>query len=291
MNTVFFAVAALMATLVTLWLCRTLWRGPAQEEKVEQHIVNTAVLRDQLDELEQDHANGILSHSDLADAQAELQRRVLQESVPEHRSPVRRYHSKRPAIALAVLLPLSASLTYLSLGSPEAITAPSGQNPAHITPADVQTMVNSLEARLAQNSEDPEGWLMLARSHRYFGKHEDAARAFAKAESIVRADPLALTEYAESLAMSSETGLQGEPTRLLEFALAINPREPFALMLAGAAALERRDSSAAIDYWSQLLAQLPPDSNAAKAVKESIEHARLEQSSSLSPPATSNVGQ
>jgi len=152
-------------------------------------------------------------------------------------------------------------------------------------------MVNSLEARLAQNSEDPEGWLMLARSHRYFGKHEDAARAFAKAESIVRADPLALTEYAESLAMSSETGLQGEPTRLLEFALAINPQEPFALLLAGAAALERRDNSAAIDYWSQLLAQLPPDSSAAKAVKESIERARIEQSSSCSPPATSNVGQ
>lgn len=291
MNVVFLVAVSLLAAFVTLWLCRTLWRGPVHEDKVEQHIVNTAVLRDQLSELEQDHANGILSHSDLDKAQAELQRRVLQEAVPEHRSLVRRRQSKRPAIALAILLPLAASLTYLSLGSPEAITAPAGQNTARITPADVQTMVNSLAARLAHNPDDPEGWLMLARSHRYFGNHEDAALAFAEAETIVRGDPLALTEYAESLARSGQTGLQGEPTRLLEFALAINPQEPFALMLAGAAALERRDNSAAIDYWSQLLAQLPPDSNAAKAVKESIERARLEQASSFSPPATSNVGQ
>src|SRR5690606_639548 len=133
---------------------------------------------------------------------------------------------------------------------------------------------------------DLEGWLMLARSHRYFGNHEDAALAFAKAKSIVRDDPLALTEYAESLARSSQTGLQGEPTRLLERALAINPQEPFALTLAGAAALERGENSIAIDYWSQLLTQLPADSNAARTIKESIERAGLEQSSSLSPPAT-----
>ncbi|MGE4337153.1 MAG: c-type cytochrome biogenesis protein CcmI [Pigmentiphaga sp.] len=291
MNVVFLAAAALMAIFVTVWLCRTLWRGPAHEETVEQHAVNTAVLRDQLSELKQDHANGILSPSDLADAQAELQRRVLEEAVPEQGRLVQRHQSKRSAIALAILLPLAASLTYLSLGSPEALTASAEQASARITPADVQTMVNSLEARLAQSPDDPEGWLMLARSHRYFGNHENAALAFAEAASIVRTNPLALAEYADSLAKSSETGFQGEPTRLLELALALNPRELFALTVAGAAALERRDSTAAIDYWNQLLAQLPADSNAAKAVKESIEHARLEQSSSLSPPATSNVGQ
>ncbi len=291
MNVVFSAAVALLAVFVTVWLCRALWRGPVHEDKVEQHIVNTAVLRDQLSELEQDHANGILSHSDLADAQAELQRRVLQEAVPEHGNRVRQYQSKRPAIVLAVLLPLAASLTYLSLGSPEAITAPAGQNSARVTPADVQTMVNSLAARLAHNPDDLEGWLMLARSHRYFGNHEDAALAFAKAKSIVRDDPLALTEYAESLARSSQTGLQGEPTRLLERALAINPQEPFALTLAGAAALERGENSIAIDYWSQLLTQLPADSNAARTIKESIERAGLEQSSSLSPPATGGMDQ
>ncbi|HCP76425.1 MAG TPA: c-type cytochrome biogenesis protein CcmI, partial [Pusillimonas sp.] len=68
---------------------------------------------------------------------------------------------------------------------------------------------------------------------------EDAATAFAKAATVIQTDPLALSEYAETLARSNQAGFKGEPTQLLERALSLNPREPFALTLAGAAALER----------------------------------------------------
>ncbi len=264
MNLIFILIAALLAASVTWWLVSVLWRSPKLDSSIEHHAVNATVLRDQLAELEQDRANGILSLLDHAAAQQELQRRVLDEATPAQDTGQRRQSSKSAAIALAIVLPVAATLTYLAIGNPAAITPPSAQSAPAMTQADVQGMVDSLAAR-------------LARSYRYFEKYEDAAAAFAKAATVIQTDPLALSEYAETLARSSPGGFKGEPTQLLERALSLNPREPFALTLAGAAALERQDYPAAIDYWQQLLGLLPADSDAAQAVANTIDRAHRAQ--------------
>ncbi|TKR56385.1 c-type cytochrome biogenesis protein CcmI [Allopusillimonas ginsengisoli] len=281
MNFIFILIAALLAASVTLWLGLALWRGPKLDSSLEHHAVNARVLRDQLAELEQDRANGILSLPDHAAAQQELQRRALDEATPAQSTGLRRQSSKQAAIALAIVLPVAATLTYLALGNLAAITPPPVQSAPAMTQADVQAMVDSLAARLARNPDDAPGWLMLARSYRYFERYEDAATAFAKAATVIQTDPLALSEYAETLARSNQTGFKGEPTQLLERALSLNPREPFALTLAGAAALERQDYPAAIDYWQQLFELLPPDSDAAQAVENTIKRARREQAEAV----------
>lgn len=285
MNAPFITIAAILLAWITLWLGRVLWRGVRHDSEIEHHVVNTAVLRDQLLELEQDHANGILTSDDLADAQQELQKRVLHESIPGPTGRLGRAAGKRSAIVLTFTLPVAAVLTYLAIGNPFAITPPPVQSVPMLTQADVQTMVDSLTARLASNPDDPAGWLMLARSHRYFNNYEDAAMAFSKADGVIETDPLALAEYAETLARIKPEGFRGEPTHLLERALSIDPQEPFALTLAGAAALERQDYQTAINYWQQLLSMLPPDSDAAQIVGSSIERARREQAE------TSNGGE
>ncbi|MCC2597743.1 c-type cytochrome biogenesis protein CcmI [Pusillimonas sp. MFBS29] len=281
MNFIFILIAALLAASVTLWLGLALWRGPKLDSSLEHHAVNARVLRDQLAELEQDRANGILSLHDHAAAQQDLQRRVLDEAIPTKDTGLWRQSSKPAAITLAIVLPVAATLSYLALGNPAAITPPPAQSIPAMTQADVQAMVDSLAARLARNPDDPTGWLMLGRSYRYFEKYEDAAAAFSKAATVIQSDPLALSEYAETLARSNQAGFKGEPTQLLERALSLNPREPFALTLAGAAALERQDYPAAIDYWQQLFELLPPDSDAAQAVENTIKRARREQAEAV----------
>ena len=69
--------------------------------------------------------------------------------------------------------------------------------------------------------------------------------AFSKADGVIETDPLALAEYAETLARIKPEGFRGEPTHLLERALSIDPQEPFALTLAGAAALAGTNPSSA----------------------------------------------
>lgn len=277
MNLIFVGIAALLTGGVSLWLGRTLWHGRKLDSEIEHHAVNATVLRDQLAELERDLANQTLSASDFYAAKQEIQQRVLHEAVPST-VPVRRGHGdKRAAVALIAILPLATVLLYSSLGNPAATLPLPPQSAPAMTEADVENMVESLVARLAENPDDPAGWLMLARSYRYFERYKDAAAAFHKASPIVQADPLALTQYAETLALSSGKGFTSEATRLLAHALALDPRQPFALTLAGTAAFERGDHQAAIDYWQQLLDQLPAGSEAAQAVANGIERARQEE--------------
>lgn len=276
MSLIFLSSATLLLACVVQWLGRVLWRGPTSDSDVEHHAVNATVLRDQLAELEQDFANGILSSRDFADAKQELQRRALHEAEPNTNLSQQSLGGKRAAVALIIVLPLATALTYYSLGNPAATLPTPVQSAPAMTQADVQAMVNGLEARLASNPDDPAGWLMLARSYRYFGKYENAATAFDKASPIVQADPLALSEYAETLARISGTGFSGEATRLLERALALDPREPFTLMVAGTAAFERGDYQSTTTYWQQLLDQLPAGTEAAQAVANGIERAQRE---------------
>lgn len=277
MNLIFIVLAALLVSVVVLRLGLVLWRGPRTDGHLEHHVVNASVLRDQLAELDRDRRNGTLSEQDHEETVQDLQRRALEEAKPPTTIVSRRPSGKYAALGLAIVLPLASTLIYLRLGNPAAISPVPVQSIQNVTQADVQAMVDSLAARLALNPDDPAGWLMLARSYRYFDRYEDAANAFAKAGGAIESDPLALTEYAEALARSSPNGFAGEPTALLGRALALKPKEPFALTLAGAAALERRDYDQAISYWQQLHELLPSDSNAARAVNDSIERARVQR--------------
>lgn len=272
MNLLFIALAAALAAAVVLLLAPVLWRG-AKTGNVASDVVNAAVLRDQLTELERDRANGILSDADHDQAKQELQRRVLEETSAASSAATSGIRSKRAAIALAILLPLAASAVYLALGNPAALSPQAARAP-QFTQADVEAMVASLADKLKRNPDDPNGWAMLGRSYSVLGRYDDAAQAFERAGAAVDTDPQLLFAYAEALAMTRNGALDGEPTRLLERALKLAPQYPAALALAGSAAFERGDYAAAIDYWQRLHAQLPPDTDAAKAVADSIQRAR-----------------
>ncbi|HCN72598.1 MAG TPA: c-type cytochrome biogenesis protein CcmI [Pusillimonas sp.] len=277
MSHTFILFAALLVTGVVLPLGLVLWRSPRNDSNLEHQAVNATVLCDQLRELEHDRVSGTLSARDHAEARQDIQRRVLDEVEPARTGTMARQGGKYSAVVLSIALPLASALTYLALGNPATIAPEPIQSPARVTQADVQSMVESLATRLERNPDDPAGWLMLARSYRYFERYEEAAQAFGKATTVIEADPLALAEYAETLARSSSEGFEGKPEQLIERALSLDPNQPFALTLAGAAALERRDYQEAIQSWQKLLALLPDGSDASRAVAGSIERARREQ--------------
>jgi len=276
MTLIFAGVLSLLTLGITFWLGRSLWRGHQSDTELGHHAVNAAVLRDQLTELERDLANKTLSRDDFHVAKQELQQRALDEAVPGSVPVQRNARHTRTAVTtiFIVTLPLAAVLLYLFLGSPAAILPTPAQNVPAMTQDDIQNMVASLEERLAGDPDDHTSWLMLARSYRYFERHDDAADAFTKAMPIIQSDPLALTEYAETLAQISDTGFTSEAIGLLERALSLDPDDPFALTLAGVAAFQHGAYPIAIDYWQRLLEQLPPDSDVAEFVHGNIDQAR-----------------
>ena len=270
--TAFLIAAALLVVAVIALLLPPLLRTPRFSGSADQSEENLAIFRDQLAELERERREGSLAEADFAQAKSELQRRLLEE-VPAQAAPATTDGgSRQTALALLVLIPLAAAAGYALLGEPRALDPL--QRQARIAPEQIEAMLNSLVDKLQKNPDDHQGWVMLARSYKVLERFPEAAKAYERAAPLVDQDPALLADYADVLAQTQGGSLQGRPSELIERALRINPREPQALLLAGAAATGRQQFAAAADYWSRLLELVEPGSEEAGALTTAIGKAR-----------------
>ena len=269
-----FAVFAFLLILTTLALLFPgLWFGQRRRAvDADRKRTNLAIYRDQLAELEREHAEGSLATDDFEQARTELQRRMLEEVSPQDEAIVSTTQRSRPtAMVLVFALPLLAVAGYALLGNPLALNPEKAVAQPQMTAEDINAMVEKLAARMQENPDDTNGWLMLARSYKMLGRYDEAVAAFGKAEKAVAEDPEQLASYAETLAMASGKGLSGKALELVNQALKLNPQHAHALFLAGMAAMERGDRGAAIGYWETLLGQVEPGSELDQMLRQGIE--------------------
>ncbi len=138
----------------------------------------------------------------------------------------------------------------------------------------VAAMVEKLKERLKAQPDDAEGWGMLGRTQMILGQPQEAQVAYRKAIALRPDDPRLLADLAELIGITHGHSLTGEPTQLLDRALAIDPRSPKALALSGAAAFDRKDFALAVKHWEALLAASPGDASFVAQVREGIAEAR-----------------
>lgn len=271
--TQFALFALLLIAVVAAFLLPPLWRQPRRPETVDDRkTANLAIFRDQLAELERERTEGTLADADFEQAKAELQRRLLEEIEPDQAArAATAAPTRKTALALVVLLPVLALGGYGILGNPRALDPAQTAPQAKVTPDQINAMVAKLAARMQENPDDMQGWLMLARSYKSLGRYEDAVNAYAKAEKALQDDPDLLASYAETLAMARGEGLKGKPVALVQKALKINPNHGHSLFLAGAAAMETGDRKQAVKYWEALLPQVEPGSEIDQMLRSGIE--------------------
>lgn len=140
----------------------------------------------------------------------------------------------------------------------------------------VAQLAQRLENPPAGQVPDPEGWEMLARSYASMQRFAQADRAYLRARDLAPRNAQLLADHADVLAVLQGQSAAGEPTRLIERALAIDPVNLKALAMAGTAALERKDMAAAVDYWTRARALATPNSDFAAGLDRSLEVARAE---------------
>jgi cytochrome c-type biogenesis protein CcmH len=273
-----FVVGAAALTLLTLaLLVLPLLGRRVAAPRATQSEASVAVLRDQQAELERDRASGAIAADAYEAALRGLKLRILEDAVPETTAKDRPHVV--PAAVLAVLLPLAAAGLYAWLGTPEALNPRVAQEQAqgqHMETAQMEAALARLAQRLEAAPDDLQGWAMLARSYRVMGRHDEAAAAYARAETLIGTDPQRLTEWAESLALAGGGRLAGRPAELIARALAADPDHGHALALAGAAAFERKDWKGAIAHWERLAKQFPSGSEQGETVTRSLAAAREE---------------
>jgi len=270
----FIIVAALLVVAVIALLLPPLWRAPRASGAADRREANLAIFRDQISELERERHDGLLAEADFVSARNELQRRLLDEVQPATTTPPAGNDSggRKTALALLVIIPLAAAAGYTLLGSPRALDPL--QRQARLAPQQIAEMVAGLVEKLRKNPDDSQGWVMLARSYKVLERFPEAAEAYSRAATLVDQDAALLADYADVLSRSHGGSLQGKPIELVERALRIDPDEPQALLLAGAAASDRQQFAAAATYWARLLAQLEPGSEEARALEAAIAKAR-----------------
>ncbi len=273
----FIACALLLLLLATAAVVFPLLRKAPSAESIGSDA-NLDVLRDQLAELDADLRNGVISPDQHEVARMEIERRVLDES-QMNGADVRQTQTARrwlaPALTIAVL-PVAAIALYLQLGSTEGLDVDAyvQRQASEITPEKVQQMTRQLAQHLEQNPDDAEGWVMLGRAYKALQEFDASARAWARAAQLQPDDADVLTDYAEVLGLAAQGDLAGEPTRLLERALQLDPAQSKALALGGSAAFGREDYAAAIEHWQKLLLLSAADEQLSDALRTGIAEAQ-----------------
>lgn len=291
--TMFWFLAAAMLALALLIVLPALLR-PRADEQLQigggASQSNLVILREQLAQLEAQHSAGALDPQQYALARGDIERRVLDEESAVER-PTRAGRARTTAVLLAAGVPLLALALYLRVGSPDAVLAPelAAVEGGTVTQAQIEAMVEQLAQRLAKppagEQPDPQAWEMLARSYASLQRFADADRAYIRAIELAPKNAQLLADRADVLAMLQGQRADGEPTRLIEQALAMDPNNLKALALAGTAALERKDAAAAVRYWSRARELAPPGSDFVAGLDRSLEVARAGLPAMASAPA------
>lgn len=296
---IFWIMAGLLIVFALCYVLPPLLRRVETTEN-ERRLTNVSIYRDQFAELDEDLRHDTLDQEQYEQGRLELQRRLLEDvasedevvaDAPAVESQAR--SGRTAAMMLGVTIPLLAVLLYLLIGSPQALsperqqqqqslasqsgeTSDSGGTGMSGQPSqeEIEKRVAGLAARLKENPNDAQGWTMLGRSYKAFGRYREASEAYARAAELTGNDARLWVDYAEALALANGSSLEGQPLEIIKKALQIDPNEQKALWLAGNAAFQMGDFRQAIVYWQKLEKLLPEGSEAARSVADSIAEAQ-----------------
>ena len=124
----------------------------------------------------------------------------------------------------------------------------------------IESMVEGLAARLAEDPSDAPGWQRLARAYEVLGRPRDAQVALIGAADAAPGDLRAQLAALEQMVVAQlEAAFADAASRLLERATSLGPHHPETLYLGGHFAKLNGDPQTARRLWEALLGRLPDD--------------------------------
>ena len=266
------AAALLTALAVAAVLIPVLRRHRREPSRADYDLT---VYRDQLSELESDRARGLVSEEQVEAARTEIERRMLRAArareaaqatvtgqAADVGSRAKRWR-RAAAIVLGLCVPALAAGVYVSLGSPGLPGRPFAEIERPVdqteTLAALNEPVEQLAARLDNEPDNLEGWLLLGRSYVVLQRYPEAADALRRAAALSGGDPEVLAMLGEAIVWANDGLVVPEAVGAFRQVLDAQPEDPaarFHLALALAQAGEVRE---AYDMWLALAADTPAD--------------------------------
>jgi cytochrome c-type biogenesis protein CcmH len=163
----------------------------------------------------------------------------------------------------------SAASAAARVGQPAASAA---ATPA-LSASQVERGIAAAREAVERDPKDAAAWAMLAHAHEMMGRFDLAGPAYEKLLALRPQDAQVHADYADALGVDRKGSLQGEPARLIEKALKLDPRNLKALVLAGKEAFERQRYGDAIAFWERAL-QTTTDVAIQRPIQTSMAEAR-----------------
>ena len=284
---VFWLLAAVMTAIALGFVLVPLLRRGAVSASRADH--DLTIYRDQLEELEADVTRGIVSGDDATAARLEIQRRMLAVDKKQQAESAPTQVSKGGVVRwtgvgfLVLAVPALAVALYLSMGTPGLPSQPlaardtSGQTQQAATEGiDINEAIVGLQARLAEDPADLEGWLMLGRTFMTLERYDEAIISLRQAASISGDEPAIQAMLAEAMVLGADGMITAEATRLFEAVLAASPNDPAARYYLGLAFAQSGRVQMALDMWIDLAADTPIDAPWRAHIVGAIEKAAAE---------------
>lgn len=158
-------------------------------------------------------------------------------------------------------------LGYQLLGAPGLVL---NQQAKQQFEASTQTLIDQLEQKLQAQPKDVEGWRMLGRSYQSLQQSRKAANAFEQAYQLDQNHAPTLLALAENLAANEQGHFNLRAQALVVTAYKLAPENPDALWLYGLVSQQQGDFIASYQAWSELLAQLDPQSQEAQELAKML---------------------
>lgn len=263
----FWLLAGGLSALAVALLLWPLLRRSAGAVPRQAYDIN--VYRDQLAEVEREAAEGNLGAEQAAAARAEIEHRLLataETAVPAPDGPgkpgaIGRAVTWSLALALGIAIPLAAIGLYLQLGNPGLPSMPFAGRPVPEAPAEIvaeqemEALAARLAARLAEDPDNRDGWLLLGRSYAQLQQFDAAAQAYRRAIAQGFDDADTQSALGEMLAAQAGGTIGPEARSAFAAALEHDPNDPRARYYAGLALAQDGRPAEAIELWLGLLGQ------------------------------------
>lgn len=265
----FWLAVGLLLLVALSFLLIPLLRGRRVQSEEDRTALNVALYQERLAELQEQQTEGVLSAAQMNSGRAEAARELLADTEGGGAERVSRLGKPWPFL-LAMLVPVGGLALYLHFGASDRVelTRELGQagSPEQIT--------DRLERAVKAQPDSAQSLYFLARTYMAQDRPADAAKMFERAAALAGRQPELLGQWAQALYFSGNKAWTPQIQGLADEALKTDPNEVTSLGLKGINAFESQHFQQAMDYWTRLLAVLPPNDPSHSALQGGIAQAR-----------------
>ncbi len=233
-----------------------------------------AVYRDQLKEVDADMERGLLTAAQADSARTEIKRRMLAAADAGEQSADRGGHKVLVAM-VGIAVPAGALALYMLLGQPGQPDQPFAERaaPTASVPPEIAEMVGKLAQRLEQDPNNPQGWIMLARSYQMMERHADATDAYRRAIALGPQNAEVYSGFGEALMQANGGAVVPEAAQAFGQALAVDASNPRARFFLGVARIQQGDLTGGLAIWRDLEQGAPADAAWLPGLRDQIKAA------------------